>query len=393
MSMDVIPEEMWLHIANMLELEDLVRFSHVSRLANIISKHVKRWNKLETMKRGISPFRNPVSLDQVKGWPNIAFLIRLYYPAHMNRMNQHSLYHTYGHLSNVYFSIHNYNLNKDFGLPPSKRIYQLEYSTLCEEMVIPDKAISHVTHNPDRDSMERIIIPKNSFTARYSNITDLSSFSHLQSISLIYCEWLTDITPLKDVPEIRLTCCNLITSVDCLGEKQSFLQINSCEGIRSFETVGNVHTLDLSCSIMTSLSFLSKGVKVLVLRGCVLFDLSEISVAKNLEELDLSQCTQIEDLTPIGDMSSLRALQLRDCPRIMNITPLASLKSLEMLDISYTQVENIEPLSEILPSSLWEENEEKRGKTGKIESLKIFGCENIRYIPPSFRKIKIYEDL
>lgn len=378
--MDVLPEELWLYIIDMLDIKDLVRFSGVSRLANIISKRVRR----------SGDFMHPESLDQVKGWPNISFLIRLYYPENMKKFKQHSLYQTYGRLPNVYYSIHSYHLSKDFEPPPMEKIYQLEYSVLDREVDIKNKKISNVVYNPEReddeDSMERIIVPKNKFVARYSNITDLSPFDHLQSISLVYCEWLTDITPIKNIPDIRLAFCNLIVDVSCLSHSSGVkvLQINSCEGIRSFDTIGNIPTLDLSCSIMTSLAFLGKGLKVLILRGCVLFDLKEIKGAKNLEKLDLSQCTQVEDLTPLASLRYLREVQLRDCLRIMSIEPLSSIKTLEMVDISYSNIENIDPLLSLLPLSM---------EGGNLHTLKIFGCKNIKNISPRFRKINFCEDM
>jgi len=401
--MNIAPEEMWLHIINMLPLNDLVSFSGVSQLANIISKRVRRWNKLEAMKYEIGIFRKPISLDQVKGWPNIAFLQRLYFPDQVTMINHHSLYQCYGHLQNIYFSIHKYHLTQRFGLPSAKRIYSLEYSVMDDDVILKEKSIPHIIYTPENwdneESLDKIIIPKKSILIRYSNIIDLSPFSHLHSISLVSCDWVTDISPLKNIPHISITYCNMITSIDLLGKHQNILQIHACLGIRNYDTIGNIPSIDLTSNILTTLNFLGKGVKNLILKDCTLFNLDDIGRAINLETLDLSQCTYITDISPLSSLTKLKSLQLRGCTKIIDISPLSSLRELEMLDISHTSVKDICPLIKILPSAAVDGPAVNGGGGGggggggKLTFLKLINCRDIEVIPVDLLKIKIYGDI
>jgi hypothetical protein len=65
-----------------------------------------------------------------------------------------------------------------------------------------------------------------------------------------------------------------------------------------------------------------------------------------LQQLGISRCTQISDLSPLTNLPWLQRLDLCDCEQISDLAPLANLTSLQQVDISHCRkITNLTPLA------------------------------------------------
>jgi hypothetical protein len=77
-------------------------------------------------------------------------------------------------------------------------------------------------------------------------------------------------------------------------------------------------------------------------------NLKNIVNFKNLTDLDLNSCNQIEDISPLQSLINLTYLDLSSCEKIKNISPLQSLINLTYLNLSAcNQIEDISALKDL----------------------------------------------
>src|SRR5450755_1167777 len=92
------------------------------------------------------------------------------------------------------------------------------------------------------------------------------------------------------------------------------------------------------------------------LSGCSdVEDLTLLAGLINLTAVNLSHCSQVRDLTPLASLKNLTTLDLSYCSQIRDLTPLADLKNLTTLDLSYcSQIRDLTPLADLINlKELW----------------------------------------
>ena len=90
----------------------------------------------------------------------------------------------------------------------------------------------------------------------------------------------------------------------CNPHKQLHLDLSECSEITDVSSLGNVHTLDLKyCKNITDVSALG-NVHTLLLLGCN--QITDVSTLGNCHTLDLCLCTGITDVSMLGTVHNLR---------------------------------------------------------------------------------------
>jgi internalin A len=108
---------------------------------------------------------------------------------------------------------------------------------------------------------------------------------------------------------------------------------------RELERLTSLQQLDLSeCSQLSDFSLLANltSLQELHLSGCSqLSDFSPLANLTSLQGLNLSGCSQLSDLSPLANLTSLQGLNLYECRRLSDLLPLANLTSLQHLNLSW----------------------------------------------------------
>jgi hypothetical protein len=94
----------------------------------------------------------------------------------------------------------------------------------------------------------------------------INQLKNVTRVNLEYCSWLYDITPLADVPYLRLSLCDNIKDYSCLG-KQRYLALENQNSLKNSDLhyFSNVYSLTIKwCKLISDISMLKNNV-ILVL--------------------------------------------------------------------------------------------------------------------------------
>jgi hypothetical protein len=153
-----------------------------------------------------------------------------------------------------------------------------------------------------------------------SFITDVSCFRNIAKLHLRYCFSVTDVSSLSDVNELSLNLCHGLTDVSCLGKVYN-LSLSDCSNVRDVSALGNVHILNLDYCPVFDVSTL-KNVYELHLSG---FYGDTVSSLQNVVILFLNDSP---DVTDISMLRNVKVLAVERCPGIIRFHGLQNIQDL-----------------------------------------------------------------
>ncbi|KAL5701372.1 hypothetical protein ACHQM5_026717 [Ranunculus cassubicifolius] len=203
-----------------------------------------------------------------------------------------------------------------------------------------------------------------------SQLVELPSLSNCTSLSRLLlpdCKKLVTVPSLKELTSLEV--------LDLSGDT-SFAQFQH-------ESLGSnraLQKLDLSGTILTEFSFflMCKNLCELSLRGCSNLEMLLFDGMFNLQKLDLSG-SAIEMLSPtVSELSNLRQLLLKDCSRLTFLPHLKELTKMEVLDLSgdtsFSQFQD-----DMLANDCALQTLDLSGT--KVTKFSVFStCENLRHL-------------
>lgn len=170
-------------------------------------------------------------------------------------------------------------------------------------------------------------------------VEELPSLSECLNLSQLLVRNCTEFQTLPHLSELKK-----LELLDLSGDT-SFCQFKD----RSFVNNFSLQRLDISGTGIVEFSFLSecKNLSQLILRRCSNLETLSFEGMHKLQMLDLSG-SEIERLPKtISDLHILRQLLLRGCSRLTEIPQLELLKGLELLDLSCTTMRHPAGISEL----------------------------------------------
>jgi hypothetical protein len=215
------------------------------------------------------------------------------------------------------------------------------------------------------------------------DISHLASITTLFDLSLWSCPLITDVSPLGNIPILRIDNCPGIASINQLGgEKQkevylkslplirdvnslmnlSKLELIDCNNIIDVNKLGNIRNLKIdSCARIDNLSGLT-NVKVISLipsylqpnaypsysflaksQNIILYscNIVNVSVLSSVIALKFSSCPYLTDLSCLANVMSLQKIVLVSLYGITDITMLGRLKHIEVFDCPIRSIEGL----------------------------------------------------
>lgn len=157
------------------------------------------------------------------------------------------------------------------------------------------------------------------------DISPLAGHNRLSVISLAYNQFLTDITPLAELPALN----------------EAGLHYCMISDISPLYGLENLEMLNLSGNPFADISGLSNltGLQVLGLEDC---GISDISPLENLTEMTWLQLgdNQVKDISPLSGMTKLSRLELNQ-NQISDFTPLQNMHQLFRLNLYQNPIEKV----------------------------------------------------
>ena len=137
------------------------------------------------------------------------------------------------------------------------------------------------------------------------SVTDVSMLGNIPTLNLSHCNNISDVTSLRNVKNLNLCgCLKIKKGVSELGNAHC-LNLSGCSWLqnRDIAALAGVHTLSLNyCQDISNVTPLGQ-VHSLDLRGCVqIEDVSALSLVTNL---DISWCWQVSDVSNLGALRTL----------------------------------------------------------------------------------------
>ena len=228
-------------------------------------------------------------------------------------------------------------------------------------------------------------------------------FKNVYYVDLTDTKELIDITPLRDIPIVKLTGCHQLANIGILShighknllpqminlnyvqldwsyitddeyivvQKKNYVDIDSywyynyyiivnsfislayCHAITDFSSLKGIMYVDLrGCSQITNSDLIHfSNTKILNLSGCYL--ITDVSMLSHLEGLNISNCEFIMDPTPLAKLSTLI---LSGCDFITDVSALGNVKNLDL-----SNCRNIHDFSAL----------------GRVKKLNLSYCSNI----------------
>lgn len=184
-------------------------------------------------------------------------------------------------------------------------VHQLPKTICIEESDIAD--VSELGYG----NVEKLTIVK------CPNITVVSTFGYIKTLSIASCRSVTDISSLGDgcIEELTLFNCKGIVDVSALARSTTLttLYLNRCKNIVDVSELGR-----------------SPSIKTLYLRGCKgITDVSSLADGE-IEHLNLESCTGITNVSSLAN-GKITYLDLSWCKNIRDVSALLSCKRLQTL--------------------------------------------------------------
>jgi hypothetical protein len=174
-----------------------------------------------------------------------------------------------------------------------------------------------------------------------TSISNISSLHNVRILTLMNCSHIVDFSVLGNqdfldleetnisnvshlgrVRTLRLNGCIKVSDVSALGDVDD-LDISTCYNITNFSMLGNIRSLNISCTRVNDLSFI-KTTHTLSICGCNIKDFSPL---KNVKCLDLSGCNISPMKFPI--LESVTEIDISST--LMRYTHLLKMKNLRVV--------------------------------------------------------------
>lgn len=159
---------------------------------------------------------------------------------------------------------------------------------------------------------------------------------------------VSDLTPLENMTEMIKIALGKNRELKELGPLKNMHKLEKLDISAFSGTIkGKSGTMDvsvISAMNITDLSVLQNFPNLKELNATANYRLKDISYliyCKNVEELYLNACTQLENVDVIGTLSRLRILELKSNPRIRDLYCVSKLENLEMFNYNGTLVQTI----------------------------------------------------
>ena len=176
---------------------------------------------------------------------------------------------------------------------------------------------------------------------------DLITYSHQLPPNLeLYKIDFEDLSPLRHVQYLTLTCCKLINDLSPFrGGSIVKLVLYRCKAVTDVSALSDINNVSLyGCTGVTDVSSL-QGVSVLSLDLCTsITDITALGKSKSLRMLSLTDCTGITDISSLGESSTITYLCLNGCTGIVDVSALVRCKTLNKLDMTRCLVEDVNVL-------------------------------------------------
>lgn len=119
-------------------------------------------------------------------------------------------------------------------------------------------------------------------------LSDVTSFKSIRRLELINCCNVTDVTPLNNVYDLRLISCPAITDISCLGNHHRLIINQLASNLTGYECLLNIPHVSLV--------------------GC---NLKDVSILRYAKSVSLSQCSEIKDVSPLRNVKKVEILMER----------------------------------------------------------------------------------
>jgi hypothetical protein len=283
-----------------LTLADLISLSEVNRKLYLIAHEIISFKKITSSKPSLN--RLVYNMDQVKAWKNISFIRNMTLNRNRKLIN-HYTFHTWEKFSNVLFSI------STNGEPPPQnlvdRIFFLSLEGKKEIPIgIPHLYIKKNQHfySPKLDKRTK------TFTLYRSYIFNMNNFNFLEKLEINNCNIYVS---LPNVTTVIVTNSTLNQRKPLTGVKN--LVLRHCNYIEDYTIFGKIENLTINSIQVTNINFIGEGCRSLNLsRSIRIQDLSHLSRISSLQELDISYCCHITDISRLR-VSKIKA---EGCERI-----------------------------------------------------------------------------
>ena len=141
--------------------------------------------------------------------------------------------------------------------------------------------------------------------------------------------------------------------------------------IHDFNIVSNIYDLDISYSVISDVSMLSR-VHILDLSCC--YNISDVSMLGNVYDLELSWC-KISDVSNLGNVHKLK---LSGCT---SITDVSNLGNVHDLNLSFCYISDVSNLGNVNILKLrWCKNIQDVSKLGRVHDLNLSYCNGVKDI-------------
>jgi len=162
----------------------------------------------------------------------------------------------------------------------------------------------------------------------------LQSLTNLTTLSLRYCEQLSDVGPLQSLTNL--------TTLYLRGCKQ-------LSDVGPLQSLTNLTTLDLG--------------------GTNVSDVGPLQSLTNLTRLNLGKCNQLSDVGPLQSLTNLTTLNLSWWRQLSDVGPLQSLTNLTTLNLGGTNLSDVGPLKSLTKLTMLNLGSTNVSDVGLLQSL------------------------
>eukprot|EP00798_Chlamydomonas_sp_ICE-L_P026348 gene26348-biopygen11299 len=179
------------------------------------------------------------------------------------------------------------------------------------------------------------------------DVSALDNCTTLKTLNLSHCGELMDVSALgscTNLQKLKLYGCLQLEDVSSLGTCTNMQILNlphswALVDVSALGTCANLHTLDLSFGMelkdLSTLGACTDLQKLNLAGSDWLVDVSALGTWTNLQELNLRACEQIVDVSALGNCTNLQTLDLHSCDKLGHLSGLGACANLQTLDLSH----------------------------------------------------------